>query len=181
MAKRPKKPDPAIRLTPWTLCIWRGEVERCYYALVRFEQADQDIAGVQVMFVDNDGTVAYRRHARHWKKANGVEGDMLEMALPTGVTTSVADAVRYFTRRLLLIGGDNEAYLSLGVTRPQVVQGPEKEATPGKVKELDELYTRAAKLLVVPAAELRDKYSHLNRGLQAMNLRNRLRAKGHNV
>lgn len=48
-------------------------------------------------------------------------------------------------------------------------------------EEIDELYKRAAKLLDLNETDLRNKYRHLNPGLQAMNLRNRLRAKGHNV
>lgn len=48
-------------------------------------------------------------------------------------------------------------------------------------EEIDALYKRAAKLLDLNETDLRNKYRHLNPGLQAMNLRNRLRAKGHNT
>lgn len=63
---------------------------------------------------------------------------------------------------------------------------PEPEIDPltdkPKVNEgLIELYARAAKLLKVPQDELKKKYAHLNNGLQAMSLRNRLRGAGFQV
>lgn len=64
------------------------------------------------------------------------------------------------------------------------VEKPRKGGNSNKPQpnaELDELYGRAARLLQTPEKQLREKYAHLNNGLQAMNLRNRLRAKGHNV
>jgi len=42
-------------------------------------------------------------------------------------------------------------------------------------KPLDELYNIAAARLNCSVVELHDKYSHLNNGLQAMSLRNRIR------
>ena len=67
--------------------------------------------------------------------------------------------------------------------------GEKKMPKPNKNKEAgaevsadtDELYKRAAKLLDIKEEDLRQKYHHLNPGLQAMNLRNRLRAKGFTV
>jgi aryl carrier-like protein len=47
--------------------------------------------------------------------------------------------------------------------------------------DLAEAYERAARLLGTSVEDLEKKYGHLNNGLQMMNLRNRLRAKGHNV
>jgi len=40
---------------------------------------------------------------------------------------------------------------------------------------IDDLYPAVAKILDVPVAELKAKYSHLNNGQQSMNLRNRVR------
>jgi hypothetical protein len=40
---------------------------------------------------------------------------------------------------------------------------------------LDELYSLASKMTDTPAKEYRDKYAKLNPGMQAMNLRNRIR------
>lgn len=48
-------------------------------------------------------------------------------------------------------------------------------------EHLNELYARVAEVMELPEEEVRKKYSHLNPGLQAMNLRNRLRARGKNV
>jgi len=43
-------------------------------------------------------------------------------------------------------------------------------------KDLDAVYTAAAKILGEPEADLRKKYKHLNVGMQRMNLGNRVRA-----
>lgn len=42
--------------------------------------------------------------------------------------------------------------------------------------ELDDVYDYAAEILGVPAAELQQKYGHLNKGMQRMNLGNRIRS-----
>lgn len=68
-----------------------------------------------------------------------------------------------------------DTYELLGVNKPQM----ESTGTaPALSQDHDELYRRAAHVLGVPVSELRAKYGHLNPGLQAMNLRNRLRARG---
>lgn len=41
--------------------------------------------------------------------------------------------------------------------------------------DLDDVYSKAAKLLREPVAALKRKYSHLNPGMQRMNLGNRMR------
>lgn len=96
---------------------------------------------------------------------------------PTKVKTTVGQFVAYLCRRLLVKGGD--AWNALGMERP--VQEP----TPGEARpmsdDLAEAYERAARLLGTSVEDLEKKYGHLNNGLQMMNLRNRLRAKGHNV
>ena len=43
-------------------------------------------------------------------------------------------------------------------------------------KDLDQIYTMAAKALKEDEADLRKKYKHLNPGMQRMNLGNRMRA-----
>lgn len=43
-------------------------------------------------------------------------------------------------------------------------------------KDLDQVYTLAARSLKEPEQELRNKYAHLNPGMQRMNLGNRMRA-----
>lgn len=174
MAKRAKAPVVEPVLSPWMLCIWRGEVERCHYGLVRFKHGGlvRAMTGVQAMFTAANGTISYREY----------RPDCAHLAEPTTVQTSVDAMVAYFRRRLLLTGGDAGAYVALGVERPQVVIDPALViANPEKTRELEDLYARAAVAMGVPAGELRERYSHLNRGLQAMNLRNRLRARGHNV
>jgi hypothetical protein len=62
------------------------------------------------------------------------------------------------------------------MSRNDPSQGPPKVNA-----DTDELYERAAKLLELKEEDLRAKYGHLNPGMQSMNLRNRLRAKGFNV
>lgn len=96
---------------------------------------------------------------------------------PTKARTTLAEAYRYFTRRLTQWGGNSAAYELLDVDKPAVSM----DVAPESREAHDELYARAAKLLDIPEDDLRKKYGHLNPGLQAMNLRNRLRAKGHNV
>lgn len=96
---------------------------------------------------------------------------------PTKVNNTVGQFVAYLCRKLLSRGGD--AWDALGMERP--VQEP----APGEARpmsdDLAEAYERAARLLGSTVEELEQKYGHLNNGLQMMNLRNRLRAKGHNV
>jgi hypothetical protein len=98
----------------------------------------------------------------------------LRYVYPTNVKTTVGQFVAYLCRRLMAHGGD--AWEVLGLERP-----PVEPSAGGPSEELVELYTRAARLLQEDREALVARYGHLNPGLQAMNLRNRLRAKGHNV
>lgn len=95
----------------------------------------------------------------------------------TSVKTTATDFEEYLRKKLVENGGNAGAYEHLRVEKPVV----EAVASPEKQADLNDLYTRAARLLDVPEEELRGKYGKLNPGLQAMNLRNRLRGKGHNV
>lgn len=183
MAQRAKKaPAVTLTLSPWMLCTWRGESDRCHHALVRWElhQGVSGIKGIQALFVDTTGGVEWKHYAPQWRTRKGETRDTLALADPTSVKTTVTEFQEYLKRRLLLVGGHTKAYESLGLPKPILTQ-VEGDGDPKKAADLNELYTRAAKLLATPAADLRKKYEHLNRGLQAMNLRNRLRAKGHNV
>ena len=178
MTRKAKKTVVTPSLSPWMLCIWRGEVERCHYALVRHTLPTP--TRVEALFVEFTGAVCHRVYPEFIKTKRDQVVSSLSFAEPTIVNTRVEDMRDYFIRRLLLIGGDAQAYEALGVQKP-VTEVVEAEVNPAKAKELDDLYIRAAKLLEVPEDDMRARYSHLNRGLQAMNLRNRLRAKGHNV
>jgi hypothetical protein len=182
MAKKAKQPALAPpSLSPWMLCIWRGELERCHYAVVRCEMIGGSLTGVQAVFVDSSGMVQWTRLQGQWRTAKGEMRSAMDLIYPTTTDTTAEAMLEYFKRRLLLVGGSTEAYQHLGVQKPQVVQTPAGDGDPDKTRELTELYKRAAKLLDVPVDELRERYSHLNKGLQAMNLRNRLRAKGYQV
>lgn len=66
----------------------------------------------------------------------------------------------------------------LGLKKPKMA--PSVAST--EVNEsLNELYSRCAKVMDLSEEDIRKKYSHLNPGLQAMNLRNRLRSRGQAV
>lgn len=95
----------------------------------------------------------------------------------TRATTSRDQFEIYLRECLQKFGGPREAWALLGVEPPKLEVQPAPESAPSHA----ELYERAARLLDTTIEALREKYGHLNPGLQAMNLRNRLRAKGHNV
>lgn len=97
---------------------------------------------------------------------------------PIHALALLSDAERYMRDRLQRFGGSNDCWKYLGLVPP--AQSP-VAATGESAERLEELYKRAGRLLNIVEADLREKYGHLNPGLQAMNLRNRLRAKGHNV
>jgi hypothetical protein len=71
-----------------------------------------------------------------------------------------------------------EVFKYLGLKKPKQ---PPVVANAETNEHLNELYARAAKVMGLDEEEVRKKYSHLNPGLQAMNLRNRLRARGQTV
>jgi len=71
-----------------------------------------------------------------------------------------------------------EVFRLLGLKKPAQIA----TAASAEVNEsLNELYRRTASIMGLPEEDVRKKYAHLNPGLQAMNLRNRLRAKGQAV
>lgn len=96
-----------------------------------------------------------------------------------GSTSSTAEQFKlYLALTLERCGGDAVAYQVLGVARPVA---PPPESSPEKKAELNEMYDRVAMLLKVTEKSLREKYGHMNPGLQIMNLKNTLRRKGFNT
>lgn len=100
---------------------------------------------------------------------------------PMGATvrTSAKDFENYLRRKVWTQkAATGEVFSLLGLKKP-----PQSAvASSAAVSEhLNELYARAAKLMSLSEQEVRKKYEHLNPGLQAMNLRNRLRARGQAV
>lgn len=71
-----------------------------------------------------------------------------------------------------------EVFKLFGLVKP--AQSP-VAATAEVNESLNELYARVAEIMELDEADVRKKYAHLNPGLQAMNLRNRLRARGQAV
>lgn len=156
---------------PRLLCWWHGD-HRVTPSLCWFENSEKGGVKVQkclhVLTLDG-GRVVYAKHPPDSiKYMSGI------------VTEATAKTMEERLKsRLLEFGGDPEAWDFLGVERPKIEPGaaPPAEAS----QDLLDLYDRAARLLKVPVDDLQEKYKHLNNGLQAMNLRNRLRAKKHNV
>lgn len=96
---------------------------------------------------------------------------------PTSATTTLQQFEDYLRERLHKFGGLKDCWLLLGLQPPAQSAEPAPESKAGH----EDMYKRAATLLGTTVEELKKKYGHLNPGLQQMNLRNRLRAKGHNV
>lgn len=95
----------------------------------------------------------------------------------SGVFTTPEAFCMYLRGRLLDKSNGQaarEVYEVLGAIKPRT----EVQVTPEVESDTEELYRRAAVAMATPVADLKKKYGHLNPGLQAMNLRNRLRAKG---
>lgn len=139
-----------------------------YHALAWLERVKGQPTVVALHLLRNDdGRVIHEK-----KKADEVQ--YLEPGM--GKTTAEEFEV-YLRKKLVTNGGNTGAYDYLNVPRPivDVVISPEKQA------DLGELYKRAAQALGVDESALRSKYGKLNPGLQAMNLRNRLRSKGKTV
>jgi hypothetical protein len=140
-----------------------ADVNRHYHALAWMERVKGEVVALHLLYND-DGKVTHER-----RKPDEVQ--YLEAGM--GKTTAL-QFEEYLRNKLVAHGGNAGAYEHLRVPKPVVeaVVSPEKKA------DLDELYTRAAGVLGVSEADLRKKYGPLNPGLQAMNLRNRLRHKG---
>lgn len=182
MAKKKTLPKPKRRkmtnnvvagpteMTPRLLAYYRG-VDRFCHALVWIEKtkATPDNPARQVAM-----------HVLMTDEVQGVVHDRrppseLAYVEPTEVITTVKEFEDYLRRRLVERGGSKDAYHFLGVERPVV----EVEVKTERTEDHEAMYKRASQLLGTPVDELKAKYGHLNPGLQMMNLRNRLRAKGH--
>lgn len=84
------------------------------------------------------------------------------------------EALEYWRERARRFGAPSAVWRIMGLEAP----AHDPKSAPESQAAHDEMYRRAAEKLGIPEAELRKKYGHLNPGLQQMNLRNRLRAKG---
>ena len=137
-----------------------------YHALAWLERVKGDLSKVVALhLIHNDGGKII--HDRRPPE----EVQYLE----PGMGKSTADQFEeYLRKKLMENGGNLGAYEYLRVEKPIL----ETVVSDEKREELNELYTRTARVLGVPEQALRDKYSKLNPGLQSMNLRNRLRSKG---
>lgn len=145
----------------------KGKLEnRHFHCLAWFDHAGNttQITGLHLLY-NEDGRVVYEHR--------GPE-EVLYLEGAAGVRSTAAEFERHLRKKLMENGGNAGAYEHLGVERPSVAP----VVSADKKEDHDELYARAARVLKVPEAELRVKYGKLNPGLQAMNLRNRLRKAG---
>jgi hypothetical protein len=175
MAKKKKlalaRPGERVLTSPWGV-MYLQDIGGWQHVLARVqtvlgEGVTPRVAGVDVIRTDG---VAVR-----YERRLGPEARYLH---PTSVKTPPARFMAYLRERLRQFGGSSELYDMLQVERPAIAPA---EVSPDKLAAHIELYERAATLLGTTVEELRKKYGHLNPGLQAMNLRNRLRGAGHNV
>lgn len=98
------------------------------------------------------------------------------MGMPSTVRTTTGEYENYLRRKVWTAKtATAQVFLLLGLKKP--AQAP-TAATAEVNEHLNELYSRVAKIMELTEEEVRKKYCHLNPGLQAMNLRNRLRARG---
>lgn len=167
MAKtRAKQSQEVTEVGPRFVAYFRFH-DRFQHVLAWMERSQRGVTAVHLLRTD-DGRVIYEK----------VPGSSMQYLEATKVKTTPIAFTAYLCRKLLANGGNPGAYGALGVERPEL---PAVAATAETAVALGELYARAARLLKEPEADLRAKYGKLNPGLQAMNLRNRLRKAGHNV
>lgn len=174
MAKKKQKllrPDERAVDSPWGLMYFH-DGNTCSHVIAWVTTILARGLPPRVAFVHvlkSDGvSVAYERRP-------GAEAAYLQ---PTTVKTPVARFVEHLRGRLRTFGGHAEAYRILGVERPETAP---PEIRPEAAQAYEDLYKRAATLLKTDVPTLKKKYGHLNPGLQAMNLRNRLRGAGYEV
>jgi hypothetical protein len=99
--------------------------------------------------------------------------------MPATVKTTAEDFENYLRRKVWQQKtATSEVFRLLGLKKPPQAVTP---ASADVLESLNELYKRTATIMGLPEDEVRKKYAHLNPGLQAMNLRNRLRARGQAV
>lgn len=175
MAKKKKpaltRPGERALTSPWGL-MYLQDIGGWQHVLARVTTILADGIAPRIARVDvlrTDGVAVRYEHRL------GPEAAYLH---PTTVRTPVPRFMGYLRQRLREFGGSSEAYDILQVERPAIAPA---EVAPDKLAAHEDLYKRAAELLKTSVPELKVKYGHLNPGLQAMNLRNRLRGAGHNV
>lgn len=101
------------------------------------------------------------------------------MPMPKSVSTTTQQFENYLRRKVWQSKtASAEVFRLLGLKKP--AQAP-TAASAETNDHLNELYARVAKTMELDETTIRKKYAHLNPGLQAMNLRNRLRARGQAV
>lgn len=161
-----KKPQIKVEFTERMLALARNSDQKFAHVLVWFEKRDNRTVALHTLR-NQDGRIEHKR----------TSADNLQYLEATNVISTAAEFEGYLRKKLVAYGGNPGAYEHLGVGRPSVeaVVSVEKKA------EHDELYARTARVLKVPEKELREKYGHLNPGLQAMSLRNKLRKAGRSV
>lgn len=130
------------------------------------ERGPEGVRAVHILR-NTDGRILHERR----------KADEVQYLTPTGVKSTPKEFEDHLRLKLMANGGNFGAYEHLGVEKPEV----EAVASAETQAAHHELYLRASRLLKISEAELIQKYGHLNPGLQAMNLRNRLRKAGHNV
>lgn len=170
--KKPVRGHGETVCTPRMLVFWHGhgdgEEAHFSHALVWVErQVDPpEVLYVHVLKTDEVKGVAY------WKRP----GHEYKFMVETRVSTTAKQFEDYLRGRLARCGNvaNAEVYRLLGVEKPAILV----EATRETAHALVELYERAAKAMETTTEDLQTRYGHLNPGLQAMNLRNRLRARG---
>jgi hypothetical protein len=161
----------ADALSPWSQrsLVWYRDDDRVVMGVLWREKDERGRISYHLINTATNGQVEYRVLA----------ADQARYFTDARVLATPQQFEDYLRGRLTKFGAVTRAvYKALGVEPPQQETAP---ANDDAAYRLSELYQRAARLLEVPEPELRKKYGHLNPGLQAMNLRNRLRAKGHNV
>jgi hypothetical protein len=99
--------------------------------------------------------------------------------MPATVRTTAQEFEDYLRAKVWKTKSANaEVFKIFGLKKPAA----SPVAASADVNEhLNELYRRTAQVMDLPEEDVRKKYAHLNPGLQAMNLRNRLRARGQAV
>lgn len=141
------------------------DTNRWFHALMWFENLNGQPHCIHFLFVDSNGRVKY---------GISTMDEYRHILEPKCCHTTAQEYEKYLRDRLSQYGGDSGSYEILGVDRP----AQPVEVAPERAEAHGDMYARAARALGVPEKELRDKYKHLNPGLQMMNLRNRMRAKG---
>lgn len=124
-------------------------------------------------------TVTYADGAT--KKLRGVQLDNAKMNMTNkaeGLAVEGNDVVVESTagRKIVDRRVDLSHYERVKVEGRRVLDCADDVARHLRSMELDDVYDYAAEVLAVNVDELRQKYSHLNKGMQRMNLGNRIRS-----